>query len=156
MAASNLILSIGEIPDEGLNLTGQLPASIFDLKDGLAKPKSPVSYDLHVSLADQFVIMQGSVSADFSLTCVHSSKPFDFAVRLDPYQESVELENPELIDLTERIREDTLLALPAYPTSPESEASFPVSDPEQHRRLEEAADEGPSAWDALDGLQKNT
>ncbi len=154
MAASNLILSIGEIPEEGLYLVGDLPASVFDLKDGLALPKSPLHYDLHVSLADQFVIMMGTISVDFTLTCAQTSKPFDYAVRLDPYQESVELENPEFIDLTERIREDTLLALPAYPTSPESEASFPVSDPAQHRRSEDAT-EGPSAWDALDGLQKN-
>ena len=62
MAASNLILSIGEIPDEGLDLAGELPASIFGLKDGLAEPKSPLRYDLHVSLADQFVIMVGMLS----------------------------------------------------------------------------------------------
>jgi|MDTC01.2.fsa_nt_gb uncharacterized metal-binding protein YceD (DUF177 family) len=152
MAASNLILSIGEIPEEGLNLAGELPMSVYGLKDGLARAKSPLRYDLQVSRADQFVILLGSLAVDFSLTCVHTSKPFDHQVRLDPYQESVEMENPEFIDLTERIREDTLLALPAYPSAPDSEASFPASDPEQHRGLEKDAD-GSSAWDALDGLQ---
>ena len=152
MAKTQLILHPGELPSEGKSFEGELCASVFDLHDGLAKPISPLHYALQVSVVDGFLVLQGHLSAHFEFVCALTTKKFEQEILLNPYLESIELENQESVDLTEQLREDILLALPAYPKAPgaESEADFPDA-----KLDEKASSEGSrrTEWDALDGLK---
>lgn len=151
--ASNLRIAPGEIPEEGLALEGRLDRCVFDLHENAAQPISDLDYRLRAHRVDDHLILSGALWASFSLECVRTLKRFPYEIRLDPYEETVEIENRAVIDLTERLREDILLALPAYPHSPESEAEelfpsvdgAPPAEPESNR----------SVWDALDGIPKN-
>ncbi len=150
--STTLCVTIEDIPEEGLSLSGELDRSLFDLKDGLARAVSPLSYDLQVMLVSEAVILLGEIAASFELQCSCTLEYFSHEVRLAPYRESVELENPDFLDLTDRLREDILLALPAYPRSPAADgadAALPTTS------KDDTGDEarGPSAWDALDGLK---
>lgn len=82
MASTQLIIHPAEIPGEGKALQGELDSSIFDLKDKLAKPKSPLRYDLLVSIVDGYLILQGSLTTTFELVCVLTTKPFDEEITL--------------------------------------------------------------------------
>lgn len=155
MAASNLILQLGEIPSEGTPLQGEIGPEIFDLKDGLAKPRSGLGYDLTATLVDGQVVLQGHLEANFELVCTHSSKRFTHKVRLDPYLESVEPENSEFLDLTDQLREDILLALPAYPRAPGSDADGDLPLAASSQEEPNQGESGRSEWDALDGLKTN-
>ncbi|MFT4640306.1 MAG: hypothetical protein ACI8T1_003633 [Verrucomicrobiales bacterium] len=150
MAVSNLILQLGEIPIDGVPLQGEIDRNVFDLTDKLARPLSPLRYDIQADLAEGFLLLRGRLSADFELTCALTTKLFPFEVLLDPYMESIEVENGQFLDLTEQLREDILLALPAYPRAPGAEADLPkkVSEPVP---LEKQS--GRAEWDALDGLK---
>lgn len=145
---TSLILQLGEIPPEGLHLEGELDRKVLEVPDQLAEATSPLRYALRVSYVDGYVVLQGKLSADFRLVCGQTSQRFDHAVVLDPYLESVEPENTAFLDLTDQLREDILLALPAYPRAPGSEAevTLPPSEAQETRRSE---------WDALDGLKTN-
>lgn len=148
MSASTLILQLGTIPSEGVALQGELDRSVFDLKDQLAEPSSPLRYDLRATVADGCLLLQGRLEAEFELSCGHTLERFSHTVRLDPYLESVELENGEFIDLTDQLRDDILLALPAYPRAPGSEEEIPWPQKDTS-----AEDSRRPEWDALDDLK---
>ena len=154
MASTQLIIHPAEIPGEGKALQGELDSSIFDLKDKLPKPKSPLRYDLLVSIVDGYLILQGSLTTTFELVCVLTTKPFDEEITLNPYLESIELEIGESLDLTEQLREDTLIALPAYPKAPGADAEADFSPSVTKVANEEKAGRR-AEWDALDGLKTN-
>ncbi len=152
MPRSNLILHLAEMPPGGLSLQGEMDRAVFDLRDSLAKPLSELGYQLHASLAEGFLILKGRLEAEFELICARTTDPFPYLVELDPYLETIEVENGDSIDLTDQLREDILLALPAYPRAPGSEetADWPGMTPDDHRRDSESRR---SEWDALDGLK---
>ena len=92
MAATQLILQPAEIPTEGKALQGELDPSIFELKDKLATPKSPLRYDLLLSVVDGYLVLQGSLTTTFELICALTTKPFEQEITLNPYLESIEVE----------------------------------------------------------------
>lgn len=151
MSASSLIVEIHRIPEEGLQVKGQLSAEVFGLRDKLAKPLSGIRYDLHLMRCGPEVLAQGSISADFDLQCSRTLDYFTYTVDLPDYAELIECENPDSVDLTDRLREDILLALPAYPHSPGAERE-PESDAAESPIAAGASSRG-SVWDSLDGLE---
>jgi uncharacterized metal-binding protein YceD (DUF177 family) len=127
---------------------------MFDLRDALARPLSGLRYELHASLSDGQVILNGRLEADFELTCGKTTEKFPQTVELAPYFETIELENSDSIDLTEQLREDILLALPAYPRAPGADESDTL--PEVESADSTSGEESRrSEWDALDGLKTN-
>ena len=152
MAVSNLILKIAEIPKEGLKLQGEIDREVFDLRDDLARPRSSLGYDLQATVADGQLRLDGTVEATFELTCVRSLVPFSHTVRLDPYREAIDLEDSGSLDLTDQLREGILLALPAYPRAPGTDADS--ESPQAVAQRGAAGSQGRrSEWDALDGLK---
>ena len=154
MAATQLILQPAEIPTEGKALQGELDPSIFELKDKLATPKSPLRYDLLLSVVDGYLVLQGSLTTTFELICALTTKPFEQEITLNPYLESIEVEIGQSLDLTEQLREDTLLALPAYPKAPGADVEADFS-PSVTQVANEEKDSRRAEWDALDSLNTN-
>ena len=154
MAESKLFLQLGEIPEDGVSLQGELNRNVFDLRDRLARPLSNLRYDLQARITDGYLVLQGQLEAEFELVCGRTTKGFSHTVHLAPYTEAVELENSEFLDLTDQLREDILLALPAYPRAPGSdeEDDLPLVGSDSPAQSEESRR---SEWDALDGLETN-
>ena len=112
----SLMIDPREIPAEGLDLSGTLPASTFDLPEGdIARAKSPLEYDLHILRDGSDVFLTGSLAATFELQCGRCAEMYPHRVELDGYAQEVPLENEGPIDLTNWLREDILLALPTQP-----------------------------------------
>ena len=159
---SGLVIDTREIPEEGRHLSGELPGSVFELDESDSiRPDGPVKYDCNVSRVSDMLLAIGTFEAVFQLQCVRCLESFRYPVILTGHALEEELENKPITDLTNRLREDILLALPAYPRCDEgpearqcpaqgqfdSETRFqPVTD--------EEANEGRDVWGALDDLEK--
>jgi uncharacterized metal-binding protein YceD (DUF177 family) len=104
-----------QIPAEGKHYEGEDPNAILDLHEPDTKPVSAVQYALDVGLSDGGLFATGEVGVDMELRCVSCLEKFGYPVRVTDFALQMELPGTETIDLTEPIREDILLALPAHP-----------------------------------------
>ncbi len=104
-----------QIPVEGKHYEGEDPPEVLDLHEPDAQAASPVRYALDVGLSDGGIFATGTLEADLDLRCVSCLEMFRFPVRLGAFACQMDLPGTETVDLTEPIREDILLALPAHP-----------------------------------------
>lgn len=146
-----LIVNAGELPVEGRRLCGEIDKAVFDLPDRLAAPASGIRYDLHVLRVGAEVLVRGWIEADFELQCVVTLDYFPHRVKLEPYVEAFELGPDERADLTGRLREDILLALPAYPRR-EGAESLPETEWRERDGESLGALGASPVWDVLDAL----
>jgi len=106
---------VKQIPAEGLHLEGEEPATILELNDPAVNPKGPLRWALDIGLSDGGLFATGKLAVDLDMQCVACLRRFTYPVRVEDFATQVILTGPETVDLTEQIREDTLLALPPYP-----------------------------------------
>ena len=109
-----LVVQVKNIPDEGMDLAGELPLRDLDMEDDerFLFGDAMLRFKLHVAVARQDVLVRGSLEADIHAVCDRCTELAPLAVRCEDvfYRYKNEAEQP--IDLTEDIREDILLALP--------------------------------------------
>lgn len=157
-----------KIPENGsLQLEGSLDGDILNLpEDDPAQPTSPLNYKANASLVSDSLLLRGDFSITFKLQCVRCAQPFTYGVLLAEHAILAPIETGCLIDLTDALREDIILALPSFPRcdegSPgdpqgsrecpaagsfEAEDSFAPLDPEKDESV------GSDSWGALDNLK---
>ena len=109
-------IHLHQVPEMGMHLEGEEPGAILELPDdGHTHAAGPVHYALEVGRNDQGLWATGTLAVDLELQCVRCGEKFIYPLDLNDVAIQVELSGPELIDLTPPVREDILLALPAYP-----------------------------------------
>ena len=140
-------------PDEGKHYEGEEPSSILELADPRTVPVSPITYSLEVGVSDDGVWAHGPIGVDIDCECVRCLSRFVLPIRVDDFACQVELEGREMVDLTDNIREDILLALPAHPHCDwdgknDCKASF-ITD----RDAVEPLDDKRDVWKQLDNLK---
>jgi uncharacterized protein len=152
---------IRNLPTEGKQITGKLPASFFQLPENdPVKPTTPLLYDLNVVRDGKDIIVTGSLNATFQLNCGRCLEAFLQEVDLPEYQAEMPIEKETTMDLTELVREDILLTLPNFPRCEDGNVE-PRDCPAQGRfdpaALAAEADEAPGGdrgvWNALDKLK---
>jgi uncharacterized metal-binding protein YceD (DUF177 family) len=156
----NLKIDPHGLPLNGLHLEGELPASVFDLpKSDPAQPVSPLALTLDVTLDDDDLVVTGALAATFEMVCSRCAERFQQRLTLEPYEQTVPIENDAPIDLTTWVREDMLLALPPHPrcengnvTPRECPAEGRFEPPADAAEAESGKAEGSRAWEALDQL----
>lgn len=156
----SLIIDPRNIPDEGLQIAGELPASLMDLpNDDIARATSPLEYDLTVLRDGSDVFLTGRLGATFELLCGRCAERYPHRVELTGYAQEIPLENDGPLDLTNWLREDILLALPTQPrcetgnVSPRecpAEGKFEPAPPSV--TPEEPHEDRPDVWGSLDQL----
>jgi uncharacterized protein len=141
-----------QIPPEGKHVEGEDPLSVLDLQDPSTVPIAPLSYSLDVGLSDGGLFATGEIQSAFSLQCVKCLENFDYPVVIPNFACQVELGTSEEVDLTESLREDIVLALPAHPRCDWTGLN-PCSG--MHLRPEEPiqTEQPKPVWDALDRLK---
>jgi hypothetical protein len=158
-----LIIDLEALPPDGREFEGELPASVFAMEPGGPQPVSPLRFRLWVRQRDGWLVGTGEVSADFAFECVLCLEPFTDRIALAGYVVEEEVnEKSRVVDLTDRIREDILLALPGHPrcsesslhpgTCPAAELFQPASAYSPDRPDEGQPSEGSDPWSALDQL----
>lgn len=151
-----------QIPAEGLVLEGEADSNLLDLHESNIRPVTGIRYRLDVGLSEGGLFATGTVAVDFELECVRCLEKFVYRLQIDDFALQTELSGPEMIDLTPMVREDILLALPAYPHcdwdgshqcpgtgfAAEAETGSDISS-----ENESASAAQKQAWDALKQLQ---
>ena len=151
-------IALQDIPADGLHIEGRLPKDIFGLAETDARPVGHVDYALDLVPEGEIVLATGRISVEFELECGRCLERFRQIVELDPYAAEIDPEGRNMINLTERVREDILLDLPAYPrcengTEPRQ---CPVGDrfsapsTEEDGPGESGSGQAPGVWQALD------
>ena len=108
-------INIQQIPEEGLSIQAQEPCSIIDVND----ERYTFNENIHVqAMAYHFkdrLYVLGSLKTNVGLQCSRCLKNFTQAIGNEKFSCDCEIENIDVIDLTDRIREDIIVALPIQP-----------------------------------------
>lgn len=144
---------VNQVPEEGKFYEGEDPSEVLDLHDGHTRAVAPVFYALNVGISDDGLWAHGKVGTEVECECVRCLNKFRRPLTVPDFGVQVPLEGRETVDLTDHIREDILLALPAHPTcdwdgKTACKADFtPVAD------ADEQLDDGRDVWKDLDNLK---
>ena len=161
MPNAPLKIDLRSLPAEGLSLQGTLPASFLalDPKDDV-QAISPLTYSLNILRDDDELIVTGELSADFTLACGRCAEPFAYTMAITDYEAEMPIEGEgSIIDLTEAIRDDILVALPPYPRC--EDGNIEPRECPAHGRFDsvpaalpdEPAPSDPAVWNVLDQLK---
>lgn len=163
MSTASLKIDPDNLPDEGIDLVGTLPKAALALDPAdKVQPLSDLDYDIHVQRDDAGLMLLGTLDATFELECGRCLERFPMQMTLSDYVGEVEIEgeNKSIIDLTETLRDDILVALPSYPRCEDgnvNERECPAQGRfDAQASLAASADDAPQdtgIWDALDQLQ---
>ena len=154
-------IHLRQIPDDGLHLEGEENQDILELpSEESVRLLGPVRYSLDLGLDADGLWATGELFADVELRCVRCLEAFPFPLHVPDVALQIERPPTETVDLTPYLREDILLALPAYPHcdwSGERVCPGRLEAQEEAAPLEESAgrsdSQPPSAWATLDQLK---
>ena len=158
---TSLIIDLATLPDEGMELSGELDGSIFDLPKGDARSTGPLSYDLWAQKFESELLLTGSISAPFEFTCVVTLKPFIQTIRIPSAAIAVEMGNSGQINVAEALREEILLEFPANPRCDEGDTPEPCEIDSRYLAVDKSSDndlspaprnESADPWSALNDL----
>ncbi len=146
-----------DIPDEGLHLEGEFPASIFDLApDDPIRPAGPVGYDIDVYAFEEVVAFSGRLRGPFQLQCGACLEYFPYEADFPDWSTELDREtDQQSFDLETLVREEFLLLLPSHPRCDELVAGrvCPKADLVEELNEQAAGEENaprPNPWGALD------
>jgi uncharacterized protein len=104
------------------------------------------------------ILVTGRLEAAFRLECGRCLESFEHRLVIENYLAEIPAETNGMINLTDTIREDTLVALPSYPRCEDgnvrprqcpAEGKF---EPAPEMPADEAENAGRGVWDALNKL----
>lgn len=150
-----MIIDLRNLRDGIGSIDGESDSDVFSFsKEDVIQAKTGYRYELDIELFEDLLTLKGKISADFSMLCSRCLERFDGTISLDDYLYAEELEGRAMIDLTNQVREDIVLALPAHPTcDKQGKASVCSADDFVKSKLtspdQKADKEG--VWDALEG-----
>lgn len=158
---NRLVIDLGMLPEEGLELKDELPEEVFELPEGDIKALGPLSFSLHAQRFGDELLVQGALSAPFEFECSRTLKRFKQTIELPETAISFEIGALGEIDATDSLREEVLLNFPAYPRCDEGDEPAPCEIDPQYLAVDKPiaddvevppASRGDSRWAALDEL----
>lgn len=157
-----LLIDPTTLPEEGISLSGDLPAEIFDFPPhDDAKPLSPLHYELEIQRFGSELLLRGDLQATFEFTCVVTLQRFTQTVKLENVAISLELESEAPIDIADSLREEIVIEIPADPRCDEGDEPMECKLNSPYLVLDKTTDTDLSSpppppadnrWSALDAL----
>jgi uncharacterized metal-binding protein YceD (DUF177 family) len=134
------------VPEEGLHLEGEDSPGMLEISDPLFEFQNPIEYSLDILwVDDDSLLIRGNLSTIVRAKCVRTLEWFDLPVKVEEFEQHVKDPQGDEVDLTEMMREDILLLLPANPVSPEAEPPKEI--------LPNRPKSGSVVWGELDKLK---
>lgn len=157
---TRIIIPLEAFPEAGLPCCGEVDGSILALDDSGIRHTGPISFELEAQLFDNELVVRGSASVPFRMRCDRCLQEFDYTLRVDALTLSFEVQDDPAIDITDELREELILALPAYPKCELSGKECQINDIIDDFRLDKAplpgvdcaTPSGKSVWDALNDI----
>ncbi len=150
---------LSDVPEEGLHLAGELPASIFELSPSdPIRPTGPVRYEANIHAFDEAISIHGRLAGPFELQCGACLEYFPYEADFADWTSELDREpDQEGFDLAVLVREDFLLNLPSHPRCDDfvdgricPRAHLFDADGEEDGSDADGKAAGSGAWDALD------
>jgi len=157
-----LTIDLASLPDEGKEFAGQLPAQVFDLPEGDARPVGPLEYEIRAQRFGSELLLTGMISAPFEFICVRTLHPFVQTIHLESAATSIEIEHEGEIDATEALREEVLIHFPIDPRCEDGDDPQPCEIDSRYLSVDKPVEdgletapraEGDDRWSALDTLK---
>ena len=142
-----------QIPEEGKRIEGEIPGDILELDSDRARAIGPIEYALDVGVSEGGLFATGKVSVNIECLCVRCLEKFRRPLRVDDFACQVELEGRETVDLTEHVREDILLTLPAHPHCDWNAEKVCKAEFRDAQGEAEPLDDHRDVWKGLDQLK---
>ncbi|MDF7801520.1 DUF177 domain-containing protein [Pontiellaceae bacterium B1224] len=147
---------VARIPEEGSNYEGDDPGSIIEVEqEQFIKNPKDVHYELYAQRVSDELIVRGTLDVDVDLQCARCSEFFSTTVSVSDFLRAYPApDGTDSVDITEDFREEILLHVPGFPICGEdckgvcSQCGVDLNK----GSCECKAEDGPSAWSALDGL----
>ncbi len=157
---TRFVISLEEFPEEGRHVEGELDGAIFGIDGADLRCTGPLSYEFDAQLYETELVLRGSAGAPFRLRCVRCLQEFDYELVVEDITLSADVKGKLSVDLTDELREELVLELPAYPKCELVEEECKINDSFGDFRLakdplpgvDSATPSGESVWDALDSL----
>jgi len=150
-------IEIPKLALEGEQFAGEVPAELLNLGvQEQIRPEGAIRYDLFVQVVGHELVVQGSLSTDFSVACGRCAEIFSTNMVISDFLRASELsEGQESVDLTDDIREEVLLNLPHYPVcKPDCRGLCPQCGHNLNRGACKCKAQTPDLrWSNLDGLK---
>ena len=106
-------LFIKKLTPEGITISGEEDSSFLELNDDENIDSiEPVCYELNAKLVNNGVLVTGELNTTLTCRCAKCLKKYKFRVKNNKICHLYENVNKNEIDLTDDIREDTLVGLP--------------------------------------------
>jgi uncharacterized metal-binding protein YceD (DUF177 family) len=139
-----------------LHLEGEEDCSSLGLEEAGAEALGPMEYSLDVGISDGGLFATGRLALRVRMICVSCLEAFERDIVIENFATQVELAGSELVDLTQEVREDIHLLLPAHPRCDQGgektcPANFPAGARTTPLQTENAA--RTEIWGALDKLK---
>ena len=158
-----MIIRFGDLESDQPALKGELGSDIFQIaSDGDIQSIGPVSCDFLTSIKGDHLVVDGRLKISTQLRCVGCLENFSYIQDLSDYHAEITIEDDQLIDLTEHIRDDILLKIPNYPRCTDGvqpDRICPMNGPfsfenkgEGTSSDETGGEQPPDVWDALENL----
>jgi uncharacterized metal-binding protein YceD (DUF177 family) len=145
-------IQVNQIPAIGIALEGKEPDDILELNEPVIRAVDTLSYSLFAQFENDTLVVTGTLSILFELDCVSCLQPFLYPLVVRDFAVQIPAGPSETVDLTEYLREDIVLALPAHPRC-DWDGSRVCPGPKVPRQVaEEKEPSQPDAWAALDEL----
>ena len=158
-------IDLRQLPVAGKTISGEAPPEIFELgQNDPARPESPLTYHLNVQRTGNYLRLEGALESIFSFACGRCLERYQHAIRKPDYVAEIPIENLDIIDLTDTLREDTLLDLPGYPRCENgnvqprecpAKGEFEVRDSSDPSSEDPDEPEKENVWGALDDIEIN-
>ena len=155
-----LTIDLRKLPESGSHLEGEILGEVFELSPGEnTQADSPLRYSLSIRRSGDFLDLEGEIEAVFSLECGRCLERYKLAIKKPEFRAEIPLENLNIIDLTDTLREDILLDLPGYPRCEDgnvdvrecpAQGEFDVRQSSESDSTGEADDR--NVWGALDDI----
>jgi uncharacterized metal-binding protein YceD (DUF177 family) len=144
---------VNQVPDEGKMVEGEEPSAILDLNTDQARAIAPISYSLQIGLSDGGLWAVGQVGTQVECECVRCLEKFRRPLSVPDFAVQIPLEGQPTVDLTEYLREDILLALPAHPTCDWNGKKVCKASFTSAVTAAEPLEDGRDVWKDLDNLK---
>jgi uncharacterized protein len=149
-------IETSQIGENGYSVAGEEPGDLLDLaRDPVARPDGPIRYELTVEAAGTELVVRGWAEAPLQIRCSRCAQFFSTTARVSSFLHAYEsAEHPEFLDVSDDVREDLLLEIPAFPLC---QAGCKGLCARCGQDLNEGVcgcappEGGPSPWSALDG-----
>jgi len=160
--STRLRIDLDSLPEEGMALSGELSADLFDLPEGDARAVGPLHYELWVQRFGSELLLTGKLSAPFEFTCVRTLHPFIQTIRLENAAISLEIGKSSEMEASEALREEILIQFPANPRCEEGDDPMECKIDSRYLSVDKPGNDGLSTpprtegddrWSALDDLK---